>query len=46
MPVEGQEFFVLTGRGGVKAVREVRAGEYRNTIQDIRKLTFHVRDRR
>ena len=44
LAVEGQEYFVLTGRGGVKAVREIKAGSYRNTITDIRKLTFHVRD--
>jgi hypothetical protein len=41
MPVTVPEYLVLTGRGGLKAVREVRPGSYSNTVQQIRKLTFH-----
>jgi hypothetical protein len=43
LPVEGREFLVLTGRDGLKAVRETGKADYRNTIQDIRKLTFRIR---
>jgi hypothetical protein len=41
LPYEGREYLVSTGKRGLKAVREVRRGNYRNTAQQIRKLTLH-----
>ena len=41
LPMEGRDFLVLTGKGTLKTVSEARPGEYRNTAQQIRKLTFH-----
>ena len=42
MPVRYVEYFVLTGRGTLKGIREVGPGRYANTIQPVRKLTFHA----
>lgn len=41
LPFEGADYLVLTGKQGLKAVREVRSGVYSNTQQQIRKLTLH-----
>lgn len=41
LPFEGADYLVLTGKLGLKAVREVRPGAYSNTLQQIRKLTLH-----
>jgi hypothetical protein len=41
LPFEGSDYLVLTGKQGLKAVREVRPGAYSNTQQQIRKLTLH-----
>jgi len=41
LPIEGEEFLVMTGRGGLKSVREVRPGNFANTANHLRKLTFH-----
>jgi hypothetical protein len=41
MPVRYVEYFVLTGRGTMKGIREVGRGRYANTIHPVRKLTFH-----
>jgi hypothetical protein len=42
LPFEGREYLVLTGKRGLKAVREIRSGSYGNTLQQIRKLTVHT----
>lgn len=42
LPMEGQNFLLLTGRNTLKVVWELRHGEYRNTAQQVRKLTFHL----
>jgi hypothetical protein len=42
LPAEGSYYFVLTGRGSVKVVREVRPGEYVNTIQRVSRLNFRA----
>lgn len=41
MPVRYVEYFVLTGRGTLKGIREVSRGRYANTVHPVRKLTFH-----
>lgn len=41
MPVRYVEYFVMTGRGTLKGIREVGRGRYANTIHPVRKLTFH-----
>ena len=41
LPFEGADYLVLTGKQGIKAVREIRPGAYSNTQQQIRKLTLH-----
>jgi hypothetical protein len=41
LPFEGADYLVLTGKQGLKAVREVGSGSYSNTQQQIRKLTLH-----
>lgn len=44
LPVEGELFLVVTGRGSLKAVREVRPGQYANVAQNIKRLRFHAVD--
>lgn len=41
MPVRYVEYFVLTGRGTMKGIREVSRNRYVNTVHPVRKLTFH-----
>jgi hypothetical protein len=41
MPVRHVEYLVLTGRGTLKAIREVGRGRFINTAHPVRKLTFH-----
>jgi hypothetical protein len=41
MPFEGRDYLVLTGKQGLKSVREVRPGAFGNTLAEIRKLTLH-----
>jgi len=41
MPFEGRDYLVMTGKRGLKAVREVRPKAYANTLSEIRKLTLH-----
>ena len=41
MPFEGREYLVVTGKRGLKAIREVRPKAYANTLAEIRKLTLH-----
>jgi len=46
LPFEGRDYLVWTGKRGLKAVREVRRGSYRNAAQQIRKLTLHAASER
>jgi hypothetical protein len=41
MPVRYVEYFVVTGRGTLKGIREVNRGRFINTVHPVRKLTFH-----
>lgn len=41
LPVEGDLYVVVTGRGSLKVVREVRPGRYANVAQNIKRLRFH-----
>jgi hypothetical protein len=41
LPFEGEEYLVVTGRGIIKVVREVRPKRYANLIQRVRELQFY-----
>ena len=41
LPVEGEVYLVVTGRGTLKFVKEVKPGRFVNMIQNIRTLRFN-----
>jgi hypothetical protein len=42
LPVEGEIYVVVTGRGSLKFAREVRPGVFANVVQNVKHLRFHA----
>lgn len=42
LPVEGEIYVVVTGRGSLKFAKEVRPGVFSNVIQNVKRLRFHA----
>lgn len=44
LPFEGDVYLVVTGRGSLKFVKEIRPGNFINVLQDVQRLRFHAAD--
>lgn len=44
LPFEGDVYVVVTGRGSLKFVKEIRPGNFINLLQDVQRLRFHAAD--